>query len=95
MDKIQFSLFFSWSFNLRSHFHGAKCKIGIVSLNTDYSYLSFNFIFMNFVTGPLIWPLVERCKQRPSLRECTILLRKSMNIYGTLMNQSKGQSLQL
>ena len=36
---------------------------------------------MNFVTGPLVWPL-ERSKQRPSLRECTILLRKSMNIYG-------------
>ena len=44
-------------------------------------YLSFIFVFMNFVTGPLVWPL-ERSKQRPSLRECTILLRKSMNIYG-------------
>ena len=36
---------------------------------------------MNFVTGPLVWPL-ECSKQRPLLRECTILLRKSMNIHG-------------
>ena len=46
-------------------------------------YISFIFILMTFVIGPLVWPL-GRCKQRASLRECTILLRKFMNIYGML-----------
>ena len=82
MNRMQFSWFFLDLLISQAIFKVINLKLEFFqSILILAIYTSFNSILKNFVIGPLVWPL-GRCKRRASLRECTILLRKFMNIYG-------------